>query len=553
MKEKTLSVKRLLTYGFSVAFILLMVLGSIAIWEFKQNGENINMMAKNDIPINLALGEIINGLLEQRRYEKDFLLNIGNSNKQEGYLQKHQKVTERVQATIDTVLAKMANDEDISPATIQKAKGLATLNRKYQQGFLAYAQQIKNDSSITPQAGNKMFGGLKEIIHEFEGIITAIQKEAKTMITTTSQQTLQEISQTKIILQISLLVGSALLVGMALLITRMISTPLTSAVQLIGESTDHLSNASRELNSGSQRLAEGASEQAASVEETSASMAEISAQVKQNADNSSQADLIMKETSTIVSEAQQAMGELADSMDEISKASEETFKIVKTIDDISFQTNLLALNAAVEAARAGEAGAGFAVVADEVRNLAMRAADASKNTASLIEETVSKVKGGVQLVSTTSEKFSGVTESTAKVATLMSEIDVASTEQANGVEQVSTTMQEMSSLTQSIAANAEESAGVAEEMNGQTRNLLRAIEDLSGLAGVDSHNQRRDQASTIKPSPAPTLTPRAVVKPVPQLSSAPKSNSPKAQPATVGSKPSDIIPFGDDEGDFEDF
>jgi hypothetical protein len=66
------------------------------------------------------------------------------------------------------------------------------------------------------------------------------------------------------------------------------------------------------------------------------------------------------------------------------------------------------LNAAVEAARAGEAGAGFAVVADEVRNLAMRAAEAAKNTATLIEESVKKIKGGSTIVDKTNQAFAQV-------------------------------------------------------------------------------------------------------------------------------------------------
>ena len=118
---------------------------------------------------------------------------------------------------------------------------------------------------------------------------------------------------------------------------------------------------------------------------------------KQNADNANQAKAMMTETKQIVEKVDSQMNEMTEAIAEITKTSEETGKIIKTIDEIAFQTNLLALNAAVEAARAGEAGAGFAVVADEVRNLALRAAEAARNTNSLIDNTIKAVKQGNEL------------------------------------------------------------------------------------------------------------------------------------------------------------
>jgi methyl-accepting chemotaxis protein len=179
-----------------------------------------------------------------------------------------------------------------------------------------------------------------------------------------------------------------------------------------------------------------------------------------------------------VEKAERSVQGLTASMQEISKASEETSKIIKTIDEIAFQTNLLALNAAVEAARAGEAGAGFAVVAEEVRNLAMRAADAAKNTAALIEGTVKKIKAGSQTVAETSEAFSAVSGQNATMSELVAEIAAASGEQSQGITQVSTAVSEIDKVTQQNAANAEESASAAEEMSAQAEQMKAMVNEL---------------------------------------------------------------------------
>jgi methyl-accepting chemotaxis protein len=289
--------------------------------------------------------------------------------------------------------------------------------------------------------------------------------------------------------------GCTLAFGVTVLLVNFIAVasqlinPLNTFISQLTEGADEVASASEQVSASSQSLAQGSSEQAASLEETTASLEEMSSMTKQNAGNAQQADHLMNDANKIVAQANSSMDKLTIAMKEISKASEETQKVVKTIDEIAFQTNLLALNAAVEAARAGEAGAGFAVVAEEVRNLALRSADAAKNTAVLIEDTVRKINEGSTLVDTTNKAFDNVAVSASKVGELLGEIAASSNEQAQGIEQVAGAVSEMDKITQQNAASSEESASASEEMSAQAKTMKWAIARVSTLInGANGNN-----------------------------------------------------------------
>lgn len=342
----------------------------------------------------------------------------------------------------------------------------------------------------------------------------------------------------------------ALAVVLVLYFARSISRPIKNAVNTLNDSADQIASASMQVSSASQSLAEGASEQASALEETSSSLEEMSSMTKQNAGNASQADSLMRQANQVVQRANSSMIHLTDSMQQISKASDETSKIIKTIDEVAFQTNLLALNAAVEAARAGEAGAGFAVVAEEVRNLAMRAADAARNTASLIEGTVKKVKEGSDLVVKTNEAFMEVAESSEKVGGLVSEIAAASNEQSQGIDQVNKAVAEMDKVTQQTAANAEESASASEELNAQAQQMKNISNDLADIVGAVNSSL----ASSVNGFQAQAAhdSRKGILKKIsalPMSRSIVRSPSPKQKGKEI--RPDQIIPLEDDE--FKDF
>jgi methyl-accepting chemotaxis protein len=281
-----------------------------------------------------------------------------------------------------------------------------------------------------------------------------------------------------------LLIIASLVVGIVVVwVVRQINAALRHTVTELSEGAEQVASAASQVSSSSQSLAQGSSEQAASLEETSASSEEISSMARKNTENSrSAADLVTQSQHKFV-QTNQSLDQSVVAMGEINTQSDKISKIIKVIDEIAFQTNILALNAAVEAARAGEAGMGFAVVADEVRNLAQRCAQAAKDTAALIEESISKSNDGKVKVDQVAVAIRTITEESAKVKTLVDEVNLGSQEQARGIEQIGKAISQMEQVTQKTAANAEESASAAEELNAQSETLKGIVERLTSMVG----------------------------------------------------------------------
>ncbi len=378
-------------------------------------------------------------------------------------------------------LARFESDAAGDPALRQRLSQLAQAVALYCTSGREMATAFVTKGT---DAGNVLMPGFDQASERLEAVLEPLVQvhvgEFNTGLKTAAEQQ-EQLSRWMLGLGLALAASST---ALALYTIRTTNAVLLGIAAPLDEGADHVASASGQVSSASQSLAAGSSEQAAALEETSASLEEVTSMTKRNADNARQAKELAGQTRSAADTGSADMEQMKVAMDAIKFSSGEIAKIVKTIDEIAFQTNILALNAAVEAARAGEAGLGFAVVAEEVRALAQRSAQAAKETAAKIEDSVVKSERGVLISGKVAQSLQQIVERACMVDTLVAEIATASQEQSLGISQVSTAISQTDKVTQSNAANAEETAAAAEELNAQAAMLKETVSDLQKLVGA---------------------------------------------------------------------
>jgi methyl-accepting chemotaxis protein len=250
---------------------------------------------------------------------------------------------------------------------------------------------------------------------------------------------------------------------------------LNETMQAINMAAEQVSIGAAQVSDGAQALAAGSTEQASSLEELNAAIIQIAEQAEETADVVRTATASVELAGAGVTAGNEHMHDLTAAMTEIDASSKQIANITKVIEDIAFQTNILALNAAIEAARAGNAGKGFAVVADEVRSLAGKSAEAAKQTAELIQNSVSAVAKGSNITAQTAQILQQVGTSAANVTDSFTKIEQATAEQADAIDQIKFGLTQVASVVQTNAATAEENSATSEEMSAQAAALRAEV------------------------------------------------------------------------------
>lgn len=316
-----------------------------------------------------------------------------------------------------------------------------------------------------------------------------------------SDQAQSRISNMRLVIVMLIALGIAACL-MAFMAIQRVNRKLETIASDMTKAGGLVAGASQQIAASSRALAQGAAEQAAAFEETSAATEEIAGMANQNRENTVRAGEHVRKSIETVEAGNVILQGLTKSMSEIGDASSRISKIIRVIDDIAFQTNILALNAAVEAARAGDAGLGFAVVADEVRSLALRSAQAAKDTSTLIDESMSKAEEGCFKVQEMGRAMKEITASASHVKAIVEEIKCGSQEQSQGLAQVARSISEMDKVTQSNAAAAEQTASASEQ-------LLTEAEVMKGSSGELVALVRRSEQHHKVDAPKPQQSPKS--------------------------------------------
>lgn len=534
-----ISIGKKLIGGFLLVSFITALVGGIGFFRIASTLENVKAMVEDDLILLEHVQDLKVLALQHRRYEKDFFLNIGNPEKQRGYLAKFKAASDKTTTLIDGLAGEIKKDPHLSEDVKQASREVQSAYPEYKSGFIQLTETIFADETITPQKANALMEPFKSSIYKFESGADVILKGALEMVEEESVEVIATGERSKFIIGVLLAVGLFLSISLGFILKAVITRPINAAVnfanqmaegdltqtididqedeigtlvksmndmgnnlqamlqeviqssQTLGASSSQLLSVSEQITSNSEQTASKSNTVATAAEEMSTNMSSVASATEETSTNiqmvvaasEQMASSILEianntsKGSDITQSAVSQAKEVSGKVNDLGAAAQEINKVTEAIAEISEQTNLLALNATIEAARAGEAGKGFAVVASEIKVLAQQTAEATTEINSKISD----------VQSTTAESVSAIES----IVAVINEINDIVTTVATAIEEQSATTKEISNSVSQAGSGIQEINENINQISGVTETVTSDMAEVSQMSETTNTGSRQ--------------------------------------------------------------
>ncbi len=477
--------------AFGLMGLMLLVGGLVGTVGITQVTDKLKNISAIHHVATYSIGEISEAQVKSQRLKRSLLVpeNFNNAAGKEKLLKELEEAWARAEASFKKYDQLPRSEKET--AVWKDLKPAWEAWRKASQEYTGLIREGKRDDALRVMDA--------QVEESFVSSRKLLQTLSDINMKLASEKGASGVTQSGWLLMLALvgtIVGIVIAILFGLYFARSITKPIRRVIDDLMEASDQFAEAAGQIAQSSNHLAEGTSIQASAVDEASSIINKLT---RGNIKHSAHIENLKNHTYEIDKLREQSHQNTkltASTMKDIKTASEETSGILKTIEKIAFQTNLLALNASVEAARAGEVGAGFAVVADEVRNLAVRSADAAKNTTEMIGGTVKAIYKGSELVESASSKFEEYNKVSLKFVSVLERAAELSFEQGPKFQQIKKSIEEIHQVVQQNAASAEEAAAASQQMSAQCEAMKQYIRELSAVIGFEERAVRLSVTSS---------------------------------------------------------